>query len=400
MRILFTLIPGTGTLHPLLPVADALQDRGHEVAFCSAPRLAPDVEQRGLAFFPAGIDWHTSDPDYIGTLCAAAGGLDFPPLVGMERLAWVVDHLFIGGAATNMLPDVVSIARQWQADLVVRQSLEFSGCAAAEHLGLPHASVADAANSALDLRQTLAEPLSRLRDRLGLPPDPAGDMAYRHLHLCFTPPRFDGPEAVFPATARFFRHTNPRSPVPEVAAWPQLPEGRPTVLVSMGTVFHRTPGIYEAVIDALRDEPLNVVVALGFDQDPGRLGPLPERIVVEPYLPLHEVLADCDVFVTHGGFNSVKESLSAGVPMVVIPISADQPYSAQRCGDLGVATTIGPEERTPSRIRGAVHTVLNDPSFTSRAHQMQKEMAALPDLGRAVDLLEALTTPAVCPAVR
>lgn len=399
MRVLFTLIPGTGPLHPLLPIAGALQDRGHEVAFCSAPRLAPDVEQHGLAFFSAGMDWHTSDPGYIDALCAAAGGLEFPALVGMQRLAWVVGHLFIGGAARKMLPDVVAIARQWQADLVVRQSLEFSGCAAAEHLGLPHASVADAANSALDLRQTVAEPLGVLRADLGLPPDPAGDMAYRHLHLCFTPPTFDGPEAVFPATARFFRHTNPRSPASQAAALSQLPKGRPTVLVSMGTVFHRTPGIYEAVIEALREESVNAVVALGFDQNPARLGPLPENIVVERYLPLPEVLADCDVFVTHGGFNSVKESLSAGVPMVVIPISADQPYSAQRCADLAVATTIGPDERTPPRIREAVRTVLSDPAFARRAHQMQAEMAALPDLGHAVELLEALTTKAACPAV-
>lgn len=399
MRVLFTLIPGTGPLNPLLPVSSALQDRGHQVAFCSAPRLRPDVEQHGLTFFAAGMDWHTSDPDYIDALCAAAGGLEFPPLVGMERLAWVVSRLLIGGAARRMLPDVVAIAQQWQADLVVRQSLEFSGCTAAEYLGLPHASVADAANSALDLRRTVAEPLGMLRADLGLPADPDGDMVYRHLHLCFTPPRFDGPGAVFPATARFFRHTNPHAPRPEPVAWPQLPPGPPTALVSMGTVFHRTPGIYEAVIEALRDEPLNIVVALGFDQDPSRLGPQPENMLIERYLPLPEVLAGCDVFITHGGFNSVKESLSAGTPMVVIPISADQPYSAQRCTALGVAMAVGPEERTPSRIRQAVRTVLSDPAFTRRARQMQADMAALPDLGHAVDLLEALTTRDRCPAV-
>ena len=45
---------------------------------------------------PAGLDWHVSDPDYIGVLCQAAGGLAFPPLAGEERFAWVIANLFIG----------------------------------------------------------------------------------------------------------------------------------------------------------------------------------------------------------------------------------------------------------------------------------------------------------------
>ncbi len=92
-----------------------------------------------------------------------------------------------------MLPELISVARQWSADLIVRESLEFAGCVAAEALGLPHASVAAAADSALDRRRELAGPLTGLRQQASLPADPDGDMAFRYLHLCFTPPGFDGP---------------------------------------------------------------------------------------------------------------------------------------------------------------------------------------------------------------
>jgi hypothetical protein len=247
MRVLFTVLPGTGSLRPLLPVAHALRAQGHEVALCSSPALGPAVEQYGLPFFAAGLDWDTSDPSYIDVLCAAAGGLRFPPLTGMARLAWVTNELFIGAAARCMLPDVVRIAREWPADLVVRQSFEYSGCVAAERLGLPHASVADAAHSALDGRHDVAAALDGLRSSVGLPPDPGGAMVYRHLHLCFAPPRFDGPDAVFPPTARFLRHTDPTPTEDRPPSWVVELEARPTVLVSMGTVFHRTAGIYEAV---------------------------------------------------------------------------------------------------------------------------------------------------------
>ena len=390
MRVLCTVLPGTGSLRPLLPLAHALRAHGHEVALCSSPALGPAVEREGLAFFAAGLDWDTSDPSYIEVLCEAAGGLTFPPLTGMARLAWVTNELFIGAAARRMLPDVVRIARDRSADLIVRQSFEYSGCVAAERLGLPHASVADAAHSALDRRHEVALALDGLRSSVGLPSDPGGDMVYRYLHLCFAPPRFDGPDAAFPATARFLRHTNPTLAGEQTPSWIDELEARPTVLVSMGTVFHRTAGIYEAVLDGLRDEPLNLLVAVGFDQDPSRFGPQPPHVRVESHLPVTTLLPRCDLFITHGGFNSVKESLAAGVPMVVVPISADQPYSGERCGALGVGVALGPAERTASDVRRAARTVLADPGFARRAREMQRDMAALPGPDHAVALLEAL----------
>jgi MGT family glycosyltransferase len=390
MRVLFTLLPGTGPLHPLLPLASALRASGHEVALCSSAAFRSEVESHGLPFFDAGLDWHTSNPRYIEVLCEAAGGLTFPPLTGMERLAWVTDHLFIGGAARRMLPDVITIAGDWSADLVVRQALEFSGCVAAERLGLPHASVADAAHSALDLRHQVAEPLAGLRAEVGLPPDPDGEAVYPHLHLCFTPPRFDGPGASFPATARFLRHANAARPGEGLPAWVHELPDRPTVLVSMGTVFHRSVGLYEAIVEGLREEAVNLLVAIGFDQDPARLGPQPANVRIEPYLPLALLLAHCDLLVTHGGFNSIKEAMAAGVPMVIIPISGDQPYAAERCETLGVAVAVRPDERTAPRVQEAARAVLTNPSYRIEARRMQRDMEALPGIDHGVHLLEAL----------
>ena len=397
MRVLFTCLPGTGSLRPLLPLAQALRGRGHDVAVCSAPALRRAVERERLPFFAAGLDWDTSDPSYIEVLCRAAGGLTFPPLTGMARLAWVTNELFVGAAARRMVSDLVTVAREWTADLIVRQSLEYSGCVAAERLGLPHASVADAAHSALDGRGEVAAALERLRSSFGLPSDPDGEMVYRHLHLCFAPPGFDGPGAVFPPTARFLRHTNPTMADDPLPPWVGELDDRPTVLVSMGTVFHRTAGIYEAVLEGLRDEPVNLMVAAGFDQDPGRFGPQPPNVRLERYLPLSALLPRCDLFVTHGGFNSVKESLAAGVPMVLMPISADQPYSAERCAALGVGVALGPGERSPTAVREAVRTVLAERRYTGRAREVQREMAALPGLEHAVALLEALQRNPVAP---
>src|SRR5439155_3526017 len=125
-------------------------------------------------------------------------------------------------------------------------------------------------------------------------------------------------------------------------------------------------------------EPVNLVVAIGPDGDPTRFGPLPPGVRLEPYVAQPLLLSRCAAFVTHAGFNSVKESLIAGVPMVAIPITADQPYCAQRCASLGVARVITPDRRTPEAVRGAVLEVLGDPSHRAKARDFRERMLALP----------------------
>ena len=83
-------------------------------------------------------------------------------------------------------------------------------------------------------------------------------------------------------------------------------------------------------------------------------------------------------------------ALNAGLPMVVIPISADQPRNAECCDALGVGQVIGPEERTPEAIRAAVRAVLAGPTYRRNAEGLRDEMAALPGPEYAVELLERL----------
>ncbi|GAC1382027.1 MAG: DUF1205 domain-containing protein [Acidimicrobiales bacterium] len=390
MRVLFTLLPATGSLQPLLPLAGGLRAAGHDIGFVSSARMAGDIQRHGYTFFGVGLDWHASDPDYVEILCSAAGGLSFPPLTGPARFAWVTDELFIGAAARTLLPDLLEIAAEWHPDLIVRESLEFAGCVAAERIGIPHASVAAAADCALDHRERLARPLGVLRNDAGLPADTDQGMPYRHLHLCFAPPSFHGADAQFPATTRFFRHSSSADARSHPAQSGNRPL-RPRVVVSLGTVFHRTPGLIELIAEALRDEPWDIDLAVGFDQDSSRLGAQSPNLHVASWLPIADMLGHCDLFVTHGGFNSVKEALAVGVPMVVVPIAGDQPYAARRCEALGIAEVVGADERTVGRIREAARRVLGDDTYKARADVIRDEIADLPSVDVAGAMLEDLT---------
>jgi N-glycosyltransferase len=102
------------------------------------------------------------------------------------------------------------------------------------------------------------------------------------------------------------------------------------------------------------------------------------------------LLPHCAVFVTHAGFNSVKESMIAGIPMVAIPSTADQPYCADRCAALGVAEIIAPDRRKPDVVRAATLRVLGNSSYRAKAIEFRRQMLALPGHDHMVEFLERL----------
>lgn len=392
LRVLFTVQPEAGHLHPLLPVATALREAGHEVAFCSSPSFRPEVEAYGFLYFDAGLDFLLSDRS---TWTA------FPPLPHPSDPAFpaVVARIFADITTERMIPDLLTIAGAWSPDLIVREGMEYGGCVAAERLGLPHASIAGNALHSIDSpnigyftgnRLLVAEHMAKHRDAHGLVPDPEVLMPFRHLHLCFMPRRWDPPEAPPARNAHYLRHINLDHSGPGLPSWLDALPDQPTVLVTLGTVFNNTPGVLEAIIGGMRDEQVNLIVGIGHQRDPAEFGPLPDHIRLEPYVAQTQLLPRCDLLITHCGFNSVKEALSEGIPMVGLPIAADQPYAAGRCAALGVARVIDPANRTPEAVREAVREVLRDPSYRANARRFQEEMQALPGPDRTVQLLEEL----------
>jgi len=379
MRALFTTQPGSGHLNPLLPFARALADGGHEVAFACADSFRPDIEAAGFAAFPAGIDWRN---DRLRQCFP-----DAPP-PGPARSSWV-NRFWRGEAARATTVDLLALAERWRPDLVVREPLEFGGYLAAELLGLPHAAA-----GAIWFRPQapLAAPLDESRHELGLAPDPAAARLYHHLALAPMPPSWVAPDEEPPLTVRFVHPDQAGLGNVAGPAWlTARSPGRRLVHATLGTTeVTRTPGLYEAILAGLRDEPIDLVVAVGRHRDPAELGPQPPHVRVERHVDHSSVLPHCDLVVAHGGFGTTMGCLTVGVPMVVIPVQGDQPRNAQRCADLGVGRVVGPEERTPDAIRTAVRAVLIDPSYRENAARVRDEIAALPGIDHAVELLERL----------
>jgi MGT family glycosyltransferase len=379
MRALFTFQPGTGMFRPLVPLARALADAGHEVAFVGAESFRLQVEACGFTLFPAGLDW---------TANGLTGTFPDAPPPGPALLAWI-PTLFRVRTPRAMVPALLDIAATWQPDVFVSDPTEFGGCLAAELLGVPYAVA-----SAIWFRPqaSFTEPHNEARREFDLPPDPEVTAPYRSLVLATMPSSWVAADEPVPPTAHFIG-PRPFAGLSESldAPWQHRLELRPVVHATLGTTdVNRTPGLYEAIIDGLRDEPGTLIVAVGDRRDPAEFGPQPPNVIVERYVSHAALLPHCDIVLTHGGYGAIMACLSLGLPMVVLPVSADQPRNARRCADLGVARVIGPEERTPEAIRAATQAVLRDPSYRANAERIRDEITSMPGQELAVDLLERL----------
>jgi MGT family glycosyltransferase len=395
MRVLFTTQPIPSHLHPLVPLARALADAGHEVTFACAPSFLSGVAASGFRAFPAGMDW------LPGQERSPLGRVQVGGDRGRARA--VLADFFGGETAERMVPDLLALCRSWPPDVVVRDPMEFGGCLAAECLGIPHASGRE--NRFLSperWRDYIGAPMARLRERHGLPPDPEVAMPLRYLALAWVPPRFVAAAAdAIPADAPFGAAIAPTMhflrPVPfdrsgeeTLPAWVERLPDRPTVYATLGTVFNEVPAVFAAILAALRDEPVNLVVTVGRNQDPARFGAQPANVRIERYIPQTLLAPHCDAVITAGGFGTVMSCLEFGLPMVVVPLGADQPVNALRCAALGVGRVVGAQERTPEGIRAAVRAVLDDRRYRENAARLGGEMAALPGPEHAVALLERL----------
>lgn len=369
MRILFTFIGGRGHFEPLIPVARAAERAGHTVAVAGSGSLGSAISTAGFTPFP------TSAPRDRPVVPATVVSVD-PDQEDRD-----LRENFARRGARRHAAAILELARTWQADIVVRDEIDFGAAIAAERLRLPCVSVLVLAAGGFLRMNVIAEPLHTLRDEYGLPADPDLAMLDSGLVLSPFPEGFRSPDLPLPPRAFSFR--------PGAVTGSNRDATRPTVYFTLGTVFH-APELYARVLDGLRRLPVDVVATVGEHIDPASFGPHAAHIRIERYIPQSAVLPHCDLVVSHGGSGSVMGALAHGLPSVLMALGADQPYNTRRCVALGVAREVEPLAVTSEEIRATVAEVLDDDAYRRAAEQMRDEINAQPGPEETVPLLERL----------
>lgn len=362
----------------MLPLARELEDRGWEVAVAASPSFEGSVTRRGLRFFPVGLPWleaHAEDTfEELRTMSLA------------DQAYWWVTAIFADRAAVPAARDLVRVLEGWGPDLVVRDYWEFGGWAAAEATGTPCAVVSFAMHSsAADQAAFIGEQLQAVRASVDLPPDPGLSTLYSDLYVDLVPERW---QWQLPADRIPMRPVMAGDPGGGPPAPGSDDRDRPTVHVTLGTVYNRVPQVLETIVAGVAELDCDVVVTTGRNRDPAELGPLPANVRAERYVPHDELLPHCDAVVCHAGFGTTMAALAHDLPLVCVPLSADQPVHAARSDELGVGVQLRHSELTPSAVAQAVRRILTDDRITDRARRLGAEIRAMPDAPRAADQLE------------
>ena len=97
---------------------------------------------------------------------------------------------------------------------------------------------------------------------------------------------------------------------------------------------------YKLCFKAFENTDYTIVMSIGDKTEISDLGDIPKNFIVKNYVPQTELLKYTKLFITHGGMNSTHEGLYNGVPLVVIPQSADQPVIAKQVENLGAGVKL------------------------------------------------------------
>jgi UDP:flavonoid glycosyltransferase YjiC (YdhE family) len=369
VRVLLTSTSGSGHFQPLVPLIRAFRDRGDDVMVVAPAALARTLEATGVEY-RLGDEPTSEDATRVWSQFSSLERRDAARLVEREWFARL--------CLEAMLPAVEAAIREWSPDLVVRETCEYAAAVAADAASLRHAQVgiSTAAAESRVLRGLVAPTLDERR--MGL-----ADRVFHAPYLTKFPASLD--PSPFPTTLRYRERDDVAArPLPDW--WPD--SDAPLVYLTLGTMAMRLgagPSLLRAMLEALGDLDVRILVTTGPSTRPEELGPVAKNVHVEAWVDQVDVLDVAALVICHGGSGTVFGALAAGVPLIAAPMFADQPTNARLVVDAGAGVALAEgggsaEENTRAlfehlpRLGALVEDVLGDQRFTLAAHALAVEL--------------------------
>ena len=400
--------PVPGHVNPFLALAQELRARGHRVTFFQIPDLEAEVRSEGIDFVSIGVNDHP-----LGSLHESLTELGRRS--GLAALRFTVRAV---QKTTEMIcRDAPAAVKGSQIDVLLVDQTEPAGGSVAEHLGLPFVTICNAL--ALNREPAIPPPFTpwsyrdtswgRMRNRLGnavsdriLAPVRQTLASYRarwklaaHEHIEDTfssiaqisqqPREFDFPRRSLPDSFHYVGPLRRQSLRQVEFPWEKL-DGRPLIYASLGTLQNKDLEPFHCFAEACRGLEVQLVIA-GVGQE--SLGVLPENVLAVSYAPQLELLQRASLTLTHGGLNTVLDSLTCGVPLLVMPITYEQPAIAQRVRWVGAGEMIPISQLDPARLRALVGKLLAEPTYANAAQRIAEAIRAAGGVKRAGHIVES-----------
>jgi UDP:flavonoid glycosyltransferase YjiC (YdhE family) len=388
VRILVASTAGAGHFNPLVPLLEAFGRRGDDVCIVGPPSLEAAAAATSHRF-RAGAEPPADEQAAVWERFTTASGAETSGLIDRE--------LFGRLCTEAMLPAMEKVCDEWRPHLVVRETCEYASAVVAERSGIPHAQVAISLAAVEASVVPLVAPVLQRH---------VEGMATALLRAPYLSPF---PESLDPSPYARTRRWRASA----AAGRHELPDWwrgsrAPLVYVTFGSVTGGLPiaaSTFRAAIEAVAALPARVLVTIGRAADPASLGRLPENVHVEAWVPQADVLATAAAVVCHGGSGTTLGALSAGVPLVVVPLFADQPANGRLVTAAGAGVVLQPgrdpagamavlRSEEAAELRALVERVLGEPSYSEAARRIADEMGAVPTVDELIgDIATELLAP-------
>ncbi len=390
-KFVFIVPPLTGHINPTLSIGAVLLHRGHEVAWISLDKsLALRLPKGGQLLL---IEYDENDQQkqdsekYLDIITKKiVYGIDSIKFLYEEVLIPLNKHSYEG---------IVGLLDKFKPDLIITDHQMFAGAIAAVNRNIPYATsvTAPAAIKVMDelpkIHEWEVNQIVALQKDLGVESENAiacSDL----LTMVLTSKAFFG-EMELPSNYQFVGPVIHKREGQTPFDWEGLERRtpQPKILVSIGTTFdhEHKKSFFAKVIEAFAEEPLTVMVV----SEPSLFDEWPGNFIVQRNVPQLELLPYLDAVVCHGGHNTVCETLTNGLPMVVVPIAYDQSHVAGRVVRVGAGLRLNFNRFKSKHLKEAVEEILNNESFGKAARQMSLSFEEAGGTETAADLLVQLS---------
>jgi hypothetical protein len=361
MRILFVAAPLQGHLLPLVPLAAACRDAGHDVVLASGAFPA-DVLGLRTADIGAGF----SLPRSAIRVALRHPGVARDEMRGTAGQA-MVGELF-GRANLALIEPLEALAAAERPDLIVYESLAEAGAVVAGRLSIPSALQENTLWPATELFEAVVRSSAMARFDI---PNP-------ELALAVTPPSLRGA----PAAGAIPMRPVPFSGGGSIPDWLLTAGAKPRVLVSRSTL--KGPNVGDPM-------PAVKAAAAAVDAEfvlvrPAKTDGLPPNVRVVDRIPLDRALRHAAAFVHHSGAGSVLGGLAAGVPQLTTLGAGDRRYNSRLLADRGAGFAVDAKRITAADLV----RLLTDEALRTAAREVAEEIAEMPAPSTVVYQLEKL----------
>lgn len=389
-KYFFIVPPLTGHINPTLGLGKELIKRNHEVFWISFdPELEKQLPEKGkLLLIPFSFSKKEKDNliHYIEHLKKKA-------VYGIDSLKFLYDEVLIP-MNTYILDGISQLLIQHSPDIVITDHQIFAGAVSCLKQNIPYVTSVTApasikANTSLPMiHQWESEQVIAFQKKQGIMGEKRMDCSTL-LTLVYTSKEFFGDSEM----SSYYKFIGPiiNSRTEDIPFnWGRLnaKSAVPKILVTIGTTFdpEQKQAFFHKVIEAFSNENITVILV----SDPKLFTNIPENFIIQEKVPQLEIIPHMQAVVCHGGNNTVCESLSFGVPLVVTPIAYDQSYVAGCITHNNAGIRLKFNHFKPQQLKEAVNLILTDTKYKNGAEKIRQSFKNAGGVEKGADYLEEL----------